>query len=163
MSAEKFRILLEASGIYEGPNTRGLRVLDAEALSLENIPNAEVPISQKAGYSGAPPAATIPLLLGSQLASLARCVTHVIGLTSTSRVIFLDHKSWICSVDLETLHKHSVSYTRHFFVPYDWFSGMRDIIGAAAQRNIVLARNDEIGIIKRGLDYAETVDVDIGR
>jgi hypothetical protein len=105
-------------------------------------------------------AVSIPLL-GPQLAALAHRVAHVVGLRDAGKLVFLDTHSWVCSADLEGLGNSSVSYSRHFFVPYGWFSGIRDVICAVAQRDVLFARNDDVAIVKGGLEYAEKVNVEV--
>lgn len=43
-------------------------------------------------------------------------------------------------------------------MPYGWLAGTRDVICAVTQRDVVFARNDDVAIIKGGLEYAEKVD-----
>lgn len=83
-----------------------------------------------------------------------------VGLVDASKLVFLDTHSWVCSVDLEGPGNSSVSCFRHFLVPYDWFSGTRDVICAVAQRDVLFARNDDVAMIKGGLEYAEKVNVE---
>ncbi|KAM7184137.1 hypothetical protein V8F20_012346 [Naviculisporaceae sp. PSN 640] len=148
----------------------------------------------------------------SQLSDpLLRRVAHVIGIVPASgqppttvsratrplppaRIVFLDTKSWVCSMDLTTTGLKSVhvparpessssssitySYTRHFFVPYDWFAGSRRLLGTlmtgggsssassgsnggAGGRNVavVFAKGGDIAIVKGGLEFSEVVKV----
>lgn len=85
-------------------------------------------------------------------------MSHIIGL-SNDRLVFLDTSSWVCSVDIDSLLRGPESYTRHFFVPYEWFAGKRDVIGAVVQRDVLLVRNDEVAIIKAGLEFAEEASI----
>ena len=111
-------------------------------------------------------------LFGPQLLALTRHISHVIHLSDSSKLIFLDSHSWVSSINLEDFDKFAMAtpaaegppsppirYSRHFFVPYDWFSGARDIVCAATMRDILFARNGEVAVIKNGLDYAEEVAV----
>ena len=168
ISSRRWLILLELCERDGSPDTRGLHLLEAAPFSIENHSSNES-VSEAARDSKdpdkvsttreAPATATSIPLLGPQLATLVPRVTHVIGLGKTNQLIFLDTRSWVCSVDLETLGDKSVSYSRHFFVPYDWFAGTRDVICAIAQRDVLFARNDDVAIIKGGLEYAEKVYV----
>ena len=89
-------------------------------------------------------------------------VAHIIGLINSSRLLFIDTTSWVCSVDLNSKPKVAeYSYTRHFFLPYEWLAGKRDVICALVQRDILIARNDELAIIKGGLEYGEEVCAEI--
>ncbi len=167
MSGPRQRILLELSELDGSTDTRGLRLLDAASLSIKSNPAKEA-VSEAAivrkdtdtvsiGEETAAAAVSV-LLLGPQLAALTHHVAHVIGLGAAGKLVFLDTHSWVCSADLEGLGNSSVSYSRHFFVPYDWFSGTRDVICAVAQRDILFARNDNLAIVKGGLEYAEKVN-----
>jgi hypothetical protein len=97
----------------------------------------------------------------SKLEVIAKYMSHVIGFSKTGALVFLDIHSWVCSVHLESTSGASFSYLRHFFVPYDWFSGIRicDIVCAMANDDVVFARNDGIAVIKDGMEYVEIVDV----
>lgn len=163
----RWRVLLELSELDGSPDTRDLRLLDAAPFSTENFPThedfSEVAKEREDAIkitSTEAAAASIPLH-GLQLTALAHRVAHVIGLGNANQLIFLDTHSWVCSADLEGLSSSSVSYLRHFFVPYDWFAGTRDVICAVAQRDVMFARNNDVAIIKGGLEYAEEVDVEI--
>lgn len=165
VSGHRRRILLELSELDGSGDTRGLYVVDTENLVLSNdfLENASLERTSTGGdemvKSGKSlvAAATIPLL-DSQLGTLAHRIAHVIGFREDGTLVFLNTHSWVCSVDIENLDHGSFSYTRHFFVPYDWFSGNRYVIGAILQRDVVFACNDSVAIIKNGLEYAEKVD-----
>ncbi|KAI9778642.1 MAG: hypothetical protein M1816_004005 [Peltula sp. TS41687] len=171
MSGRRRRILLELSERNGSTTTRGLHLLDASSFGIEKNPVKEA-VSEATKdrkdadtvsvreETAAAAAVSIPLL-GPQLAALAHCVAHLIGLDGAGKLIFLDTHSWVCSADLESLGNSSISYSRHFFVPYDWFSGIRDIICAVAQRELLFARNDDVAIVKGGLEYAEKVNVEV--
>jgi hypothetical protein len=170
ISGQRRRILLELSELDGSADTRGLHLFDAASFSIENNPGKDaVSEAARAGKDAdtisirgeATAAAVSNPLLGPQLATLAHCVAHVIGLDATGKLVFLDTRSWVCSVDLEGLGNSSVLYSRHFFVPYDWFSGIRDVICAVAQGDILFARNDNVAIVKGGLEYTEKVNAEI--
>ncbi len=94
-------------------------------------------------------------------------IAHVIGVcpraAKTTKLVFLDTGSWVCSIDLVlngiVVDLGSItSYTRHFFVPYDWFAGTRRPIGGVTEQgDVVFAKNGDVAIIKGGLEYAEVV------
>jgi len=110
-------------------------------------------------------------------------VAHVIGvmrLMNAPKLVFLDTDSWVSSLDLGAMlllapdgggsGESSISvgvsssvtnfYTRHFFVPYDWFAGMRHVIGSVTnQREVVFGKSHDVAIIKGGLEFAESVDI----
>jgi WD40 repeat protein len=162
-SKHKQRILLELSELDGSAHTRALHLLDAMSFSLTHPSTTEdvTPTSDtKKGASKAPikiesvdPVITSPLLV-----SLTSCVAQVVGFHDTGKLIFLDTHSWVCSSDLEDPGTGSVSYIRHFFVPYDWLSGIRDVICAISKRNVLFARNDDVVIVKGGLEHVEMVE-----
>lgn len=181
-SGRRCQILVELCELDGSPDTRGLQLLDS--VHFNNVedfsPNASIAeaaterrdvdkvstttIEQTAT---ADTAVSTPLLLVPQLAALARRVAHVIGLSNNdaNQLVFLDTHSWVCSADLETLKSHKgsfITYSRHFFVPYDWLAGTRDVVCAVApRRDVLFARNDDLAVIKGGLEYAEKVDADV--
>lgn len=163
------RILLEMSALDDSPTTRGLHLLDAALFNIEDLSiNKAISETVRVRRDGdescsitevaAAPAEVSTF--GPQLTTLANCVAHVIGFGDANQLVFLDTRSWVCSVDLEDISESSVSYSRHFFVPYDWLAGTRDVICAVAQRDVLFARNDDVAIIKGGLEYAEKVNVE---
>lgn len=172
VSGRRPRILLELSELDGSPETRGLHLLDAALFSIEDLPVNEA-ISETAKErkdgdesasitEGAASVAAVSIpLFGLQLATLANRVAHVIGFGDANQLVFLDTQSWVCSADLEHLGNSSVSYSRHFFVPYDWLAGTRDVMCAVARRDVLFARNDDVAIIKGGLEYAEKVNVEM--
>ncbi|EXJ70758.1 uncharacterized protein A1O5_05748 [Cladophialophora psammophila CBS 110553] len=151
-------------------------LIDVEIPPLQLTPSREDDkslidsVAEKATQNHQKPAADP--LFGPQLNALTRYVSHVIHLNDSGKLVFLDSHSWVSSIDLEDFAKFAMAtpaasgppsppirYSRHFFVPYDWFSGTRDIVCAATMRDVLFARNGEIAIIKNGLDYAEEVAV----
>lgn len=163
------RMLLELSELNGSPDTRRLHLIDAVSLNVENNCPVETRSEAVLIGNGDPvfikkKAIVVPVstpIYGSQLDVLAHCVAHVINLSDVGRVVFLDNHSWVCSADLEGLGTSSISYTRHFFVPYDWLSGIRDVISTATQRDVLFARNGDFVIIKGGLDYSEMLTVGV--
>ena len=171
LSSRRPRMLLELSKLDGPPDTRGLHLLDAASFGMETpTSDKATPVAPIEGEDAnnlsstqkASVAADLVPLSGPQIATLARRVAHVIGLGNINQLIFLDTHSWVCSADLEGLGKTSISYSRHFFVPYDWYAGTRDLLCAVAQRDVLFARNDDLAIIKGGLEYAEKVHVELG-
>ena len=188
-SGRRCQILVELCELDGSPDTRGLQLLDsvhfnniedlspngsiAEAVERQDVDKVSTTTSTTTTTTtieqaaAADMAVSTPLLLVPQLAALARCVAHVIGLgnNDANQLVFLDTHSWVCSVDLETLKSHKgsvITYSRHFFVPYDWFAGTRDVVCAVAlRRDVLFARNDDLAVIKGGLEYAEKVDADV--
>ncbi|MCJ1356771.1 MAG: hypothetical protein MMC33_006767 [Icmadophila ericetorum] len=169
MSGREGRFLLELSELNGSAETRDLHLLDTVSFRLENnlCEEARSEAAKATNDSEGIPerkksTATVCsiMLFKPQLSALAHCVAHVLGLVDTYKLVFLDTDSWVCSVDLEGLTAKSVTYSRHFFVPYDWLSGTRDVICAVSQREILFARNDELAIVKGGLEFAEKVSLE---
>ena len=167
-SGPRCQMLVELCEMNGSPETRSLQLLDSVHFNVdgfsanEGIVDAatsrqDVDETKKAATTTTNVSA--PLLV-PQLATLARRVAHVIGFGTANQLVFLDAHSWVCSVALETLSQGPVSYSRHFFVPYDWFAGTRDVICAVAQRDVLFARNDDLVVIRGGLDYAEQVNME---
>jgi hypothetical protein len=162
-STHKQRILLELSELDGSANTRRLNPFDVASFSValdsakENIAD---PGDAKKNLNTVSNTKKFvdSIVLDSLLDPLTRCVAHVVGVNDTGKLIFLDTHSWVCSTDLEAINNRSISYTRHFFVPYDWFSGMRDIVCAVLRRNVLFARGGDVVIIKGGLEHVEMVE-----
>lgn len=180
MSGRQGRILLELSELDGSPDTRGLHLLDDALFAVEDIPAKEaVPETTKVNRDAdkvSIPEEVVPAttttttittrvslpLLNPQLTTLAHRVAHIVGLGDANRLVFLDTHSWVCSADLDGFSDSSViSYSRHFFLPYDWLAGTRDVICGVARRDVLFARNDDVAIIKGGLEYAEKVDAEV--
>ncbi len=164
------RLLLEFSGPDGSADTHSLYLFDAATFDNENKP-AKGAVSEPAKAincadtvsvrEGAAAATVLIPRLSPQLAALGHEVAHIVGLTDGGKLIFLNTHSWVCSADLEALGNSSVLYSRHFFVPYDWFSGTRDVICAVAQRDILFAHNDNVAIVKGGLEHSKDVSVEL--
>ncbi|KAJ5319962.1 hypothetical protein N7508_000245 [Penicillium antarcticum] len=103
--------------------------------------------------------------LRSRITKFEISAAHVIGIDESRKLVFLNQSFWVCSVDLsesglETVKRKdgpSIAVSKHFFVPYDWFAGRRDVVCALAKSDIVLTRGGDLAVIRGGLDYAETV------
>lgn len=107
-------------------------------------------------------------MLGVKIAVLAQRVAHVVGIVEPNRVVFIDSSSWLCSADLddsdravgdESLPAASDVF-RHFFIPYDWFAGRRDIVCGLVQRDVILARGGDLAIVRGGFEHSERVVAD---
>ncbi|PMD42345.1 NACHT and WD domain protein [Hyaloscypha variabilis F] len=157
-------ILLELSEQGGSSDTRGLQILDAASLStsgvcLTNDTNESANAKKEVNDFVTIKEEVIVSPISSPLiSSLAHCIVHVIGIRDPNKLIFLDTHSWVCSADLGDLGGRSVSYVRHFFVPYDWLCGTRDLKCAISKRNVVLARNDNVVIVQGGLEHMEMVE-----
>lgn len=98
--------------------------------------------------------ASIEPLFDAQLEELSNFVGYIIGFNNAGRLVFMDKQSWVCSVDVENMS----SYSRHFFVPYDWFAGAQNTL-CGVGKDVIFARNDDVVIAKGGLDFSERVDI----
>ena len=160
------RMLLEFSELGGSPNTRSLCLLDSLFFGVDNLRTIEVhsKSTRTADDTGNTSAISnrisVPFF-GPQLTALAQRVAHVVDFSDANGLIFLDTQSWVCSVDLKILDSEIVAYKRHFFVPYDWFAGTRDVICTVARRDVIFARNDSVAIVKGGLEYAEKLAVEV--
>jgi hypothetical protein len=162
----KPQVLLEMSELNGSASTRELYSVDVALFDFDISNKTKIQKNDStntrevaASLQSPIPHALLSPRLRSQIDFLADYVSHIIGISESGKVVFLDTNSWVCSASLESTFGSSVSYSRHFFVPYDWFSGTRDIICGLARRDVVFARNDDVVIIKGGLEYVENVDV----
>lgn len=153
------RMLVEFSDEDGAHSARLVQILDTSIFSLDKVYNAAATSGKADGTEQT--GLLSPTALRSPLYSSIAChVSHCIGLFKNSRLAFLDTHSWICSVDLEDLTFGS-SYLRHFYIPYDWFSGSKEVIcvmtgegtNQSGDRDILLARNGELAIIRNGFDH----------
>jgi WD40 repeat protein len=176
-SGQEQRILLELSERDGSAKASGLLILDETQLAIgisSNSPEREElshtdaesgPVLTNRG-KGVAMMSTSVQLLSSQLNGLAHKVAHVIGISDSGKLIFLDHWSWVCSADLSTHRLEldeglcSLDYFRHFFVPYDWFAGTRDVICALAQSDLLFVRSSGLAVVRGCFEYAERIIVD---
>lgn len=168
ISGYKHGLLLEFSEPSGSAHTRGLHLFEASSSSVETHIDKETTqagekedaISIREKGEETEPAQ--PLAFVQKLGILARHVIHIIGM-SDSKLIFIDVRSWVCSINLESKdNNNTISYSRHFFVPHDWFSAIGTVICAVSQQNIVFALNGEVAVIKGGLEYAGNVNIEVG-
>lgn len=106
--------------------------------------------------------------LRSRMTAFGLSVAHVIGIDESRKLVFLNRSSWVCSVDLnesgleiaQRKDPLTIKVFEQFFVPYDWFSGKRDVVCGLAKRDIMLTRGGDLAVIRGGLDYAERVRIE---
>ena len=88
-------------------------------------------------------------------------ILHTIGVSQLGSLVFLSRDSWICSIDLKEYRRagalqsgtaSTIEVKRHFFLPHTWFAGRKGVVGALARHDILLARGNELAIIR---GYAE--------
>ena len=92
-----------------------------------------------------------------QLDAIAQYISRIVGIDDRNCLIFLDKRSWVCSLNLNTIGAYPPFYFRHFFIPYDWFAGQKALMCAIAKRDIIFARNKDIVTITGGLDFGDKV------
>jgi len=84
-----------------------------------------------------------------QLEKLDEHILHLIGFYGT-RLVFLDQKLWVCTVDIVSWDGRA--YVKHFFIPHDWHSCIRQLImRVTVKGDVVFVKRDEVAIIKGGL------------
>jgi WD40 repeat protein len=172
------RIMLELLDRNSLISSRSIEIFDAGCLtpqnhhghSLENQSNTATTASPSATDNDRQntTASLCPAFsLGLQPVTFASSVAHVIGINKLGRFVFIDHSSWVCSVDLsnDVLKVEQgeglsiIEIVRHFFVPFDWFAGARDVVCTLAINDIMLTRGGDLVIIRGAFDYAEKVSL----
>ncbi|KAL1595199.1 hypothetical protein SLS60_009887 [Paraconiothyrium brasiliense] len=146
------KLLLEMSELHGGADTRGVYLLD-----LTETTSASQSKTTTAGAREFP----ICTSRAQFPPSVVSLMLHIIGISITQKLIFLDRQSWVCSIALEEKAGKPVQYARHFYVPFDWFSGSRGIVVMISERNVIFARNDGIVVISGGFDFTQTVTMPI--
>ena len=100
-----------------------------------------------------------PLILSStKVSELVRNIVQIIAVTG-ELVLFLDVDFWVCSVDLAKIAEdRSCTSSRHFFLLPEWrfSSGQFLIKYVPAKREFIIARQSEILVVRRGLDYSQS-------
>ncbi|KAJ6076856.1 hypothetical protein N7499_008837 [Penicillium canescens] len=174
---QKQRIMLNLSQSNSSVDINRIVIIDADRLAVENKDSSLSPGKQQdavvvfdqltTNEDGEEMVTTLSsdAQLCSRITEFEISVAHVIGIDESRKLVFLNPSFWVCSVDLsesglETAKRKggpSIAVFKHFFVPYDWFAGRRDVICALAKRDIVLTRGGDLAVIRGGLDYAETM------
>ncbi|KFA81126.1 hypothetical protein S40288_00983 [Stachybotrys chartarum IBT 40288] len=106
--------------------------------------------------------------LRPRMTTFERSVAQIIGIDESKKLVFLSRSFWVCSVDLnesglemaQCKDSPTIDVFEHFFVPYDWFAGKRDIVCALAGKYIMLTRGGDLAVIRGGLDHAERVCIE---
>jgi WD40 repeat protein len=148
--------LVEWSALNGNNDTLHLSMLEQPYFDINTLPS-----SSSTSHFSTPPATPPPTDPQTPfLQRLSSRVAHVIGTPENGNLLFLDQSSWVCSVDLTYINQPSFEYWRHFFVPTDWISSTRNVVGAVVQqRRVVFAKDDGVVIFRRGLDFRESVAV----
>jgi len=83
-------------------------------------------------------------------------ILHLIGFYGT-KLVFLDQKLWVCTVDV--INWDGRAYVKHFFIPHDWHSCIRQLImRVTVKGDVLFVKRDEVAIIKRGLEHESIVE-----
>ena len=86
--------------------------------------------------------------------SLGPIIEHLIAVDGNS-LFFLDIDLWVCSLDLTT-YAITSEMKRHFFIPSDWYCTSREmLIQFTATKEFVIAKRQELLIIKGAAQYYE--------
>ncbi|KAJ5818486.1 hypothetical protein N7474_004077 [Penicillium riverlandense] len=177
---QKQRIILDLLHPNSSVNISRIAILDADSLVGGNMNNSFLPGKQLDALAAFDQLATdedtenmdttssLATPLRSRMTALKVNIAHVIGIDESKKFIFLNRSSWVCSVDLskdgleiaQRKDPLAVEVFKHFFIPYDWFAGKRDVVCALAKRDIILTRGGDLAVIRGGLDYAERVCIE---
>lgn len=175
---QRQRVILESSARNGSTSTNKITIFDMEhafsgvdnSQSLpENRSDDAAASSQSISDQETVAAIMIPPPVAPfepELTTFAPNIAHVIGLNDSGRIIFLDRSSWVCTAVLSEAGltfeqgQGSPMIFRHFFVPYDWFAGRRDLVCALAQGDIMLSRGGDLAVIKNGFQLEERVLVE---
>ncbi|KAI0537078.1 hypothetical protein GGR58DRAFT_361265 [Xylaria digitata] len=125
-----------------------LEFWDAASINLQQITGDNASISPYVSLEA----------ISDRIGDLIGTMGMIIGIRSRE-IFFLDHDGWICSIDAATT-EHVDTYNRHFFLPTDWLSTDDTLVFAMTTKNeIILARGEELAIIRKGLNTPHTVNL----
>ncbi|KAJ5781041.1 hypothetical protein N7457_006201 [Penicillium paradoxum] len=172
---QRQRILLDLLHPNSSVNIKRIAIIDLDRLATGNSERSlfrETPDHALGGLDqlasdgdakkiGTKSIASSPPL--SQMMNFDLDIAHVIGIYESRRLIFLNRSFWVCSVDIgenglgtaRPRESSSIEIFEHFFIPYDWFAGRRDIVCALARKDIILTRGGELAVVRGGLDHVE--------
>jgi hypothetical protein len=174
------RLLLELSGRTGTANTSSIAIIDGDHFSLGHD-DSRSPLEKRSDAAAAPGqvatdegrenivSTSRPVASpGSQITTFAPDIAHVIGINESRKLVFLDRYSWLCSAEVsegrpQVEHGQggpTIEVFRHFFVPYDWFAGRRDIVCALALGDVMLTRGGDLAVIRGGFEHADRVSVE---
>ena len=85
-------------------------------------------------------------------------IEHIIAVVGT-KLLFLDTDLWVCSLDLRSFAANPEA-KRRYFIPPDWKNSSSDLLFRLTSKNeFVFAKKHELIIIKRGLEYSESISL----
>ena len=140
-----------------------IRALSTDALQVPSTPE-DTKLQNHTTLLDANTTSDAPLLMPSineHFEQLSQHVAGLIGFTQDSTPIFIDTRSWVCSVDTRRSKSQdgSSSYLRHFFLPYDWSAGRQSVLCALAGRDIILTRENDVVVVRGWAEIAEKVHI----
>ncbi|KAH9893768.1 WD40-repeat-containing domain protein [Xylariomycetidae sp. FL2044] len=87
---------------------------------------------------------------------LRAAVKVAIGLYKSS-LFFLDNKGWVCSIQAKTMESVD-HYTRHFFIPLTWQTGLEEpILRVISKSSVAFAHQDRLVVFNGFLDFEEKI------
>ena len=87
------------------------------------------------------------------IAKEIKCIAGV----HKSQMVFLNHHGWVCSLNIDTVSPERF-YTRHFFIPLQWHSGIDKLaLHVTNKGHILLAVKNEVAVFHNGLNFEERV------
>lgn len=163
------RILFAFSEVDRSPETCTLCLADAGDFDVTtdkaHLNTIETNSGKEAGGETLPgpvhPGPSLRSLARPQLSALAPNIGQLMALTDMNRLVFLDKKSWVCSVDLQKLHERIIVVHRHFFIPHDWFAWGEDLRCAVTSREIFFGINGGVVVVKGWLGFADRTEINI--
>ncbi|CAM1506290.1 Fc.00g059310.m01.CDS01 [Cosmosporella sp. VM-42] len=157
--AGKQSYLLELMDSNGAAKTRGLGLVDGSlfAVAAEGETTDKGSPKLQPDLSSAAVPRPVEEMISKIPTAITDRITHIIGLNGRGEVTYLDRQSWVCSVNLENVTHGILHYSRHFFVPYDWFSATWGVVAALTKRDVVFSRGNEIAVVKGGLEFAESI------
>ncbi|KAL2822275.1 hypothetical protein BDW59DRAFT_149641 [Aspergillus cavernicola] len=177
---QKQRIMLGLLHPNSSVKINRIALIDADCLAVQKNHSSFLPGKQLSAVAALDQLATDKdkenvvttsnpaALLRSRMTAFGLSVAHVIGIDELGKLVFLNPSFWVCSVNLsesgleiaQRKDSPTIEVFEHFFVPYDWFAGERDIICALAKRDIIMTRGGDLAVIRGGLDYADRVRIE---
>jgi hypothetical protein len=172
------RIMLDVSYSISSVDISKIVIIDADSLVIENHNSSlllgkdldavaafnQPATDEDGGRTITTLSSTIPFQ--SWITVFELSVAHVLGIDESKKLVFLNQSFWVCSVDLSEIEiaygkrDPMVEVSMHFFIPYDWFAGNRDVVCALAKRDIVLTRGGDLAVVRGGLDHVERVCIE---
>ncbi|KAK7429330.1 hypothetical protein QQZ08_004142 [Neonectria magnoliae] len=173
------RLLLEFSERDGSTKTNDLLMFDASCFDIGNsggggssgqgkyssmaTTGSQVAVGKR--KEGEEVSSHLAALFGYQTTSFAQNVAHIIGIRASRKLVFLDRSSWVCSCDLGDSGLEvglvdpscTIEYFRHFFVPYEWFAGRRDVVCAVTPSEVMFAGSGDLTVVRGCFDHAEKV------